>query len=1348
MKQLKNLIDKPILEPTQNGTKRGAFSFLKANNSLLKWKGIATLLLVLMSTSSYSQWMLINEDGGVPDANAALEVRDTTHGILFPRLTTVQMNGISPNTAGLLIYNTDSSAVYYNNGSGWANIASTGATQFAVPAGSIIPFGGDTANIPAGFMLCDGSALAQVSYSELYAAIGKAWGGDATNFNLPDLRGRFLRGTDLNAGNDPDAAVRNAINTGGNTGDEIGSVQGDEFGSHNHSGTYNVFYPSGIGGSSHRLHAMTGGVATSGGSVLANGGNETRPVNANVNYIICYSSSIAAAGTNSSVFQGNVSASQLPASAFEDSTRITDADGSAKVEIDGSDNILFTNGSSESARFNSSGFLGLNNNNPQSLLDVGGTAIIDSLRIYNAYALPGDDGTNGQVMQTDGNGKAEWKTPVSSADNLGDHKATQILQLNGNKISGDGDNEGISVDNSGKVVVSVAAGSSGAGNEVLRTNGDIWTDGQGTGLYMSNSSIGITGNTTNSGDMRFKTDGNDRVRILKTGQVGIGTNSPQVPLQIQGGNDASLNATNGYMVIGNTSSTNLVFDNNEILARDNGATSFLALNANGGAISMHAGINDVSRWGVFLDDGNFLLGDTITANRAKLRVAGKVLADTLSILGGVEFPTSIGTNNQVLTADGSGGSSWESPTPSPWTVSGSDVYRSSGSVGVGTSSPSNLLHVFQGAGADVMGRFEKTTNGEDAALEIVGARQGATSTADIAYVDLKNYDANEGSGTEFIMSRITGFVSGNSGQRGGLKMYINNGTSGVGLTQGMKINPDGQVTLGTSTLPALLQMPSGNSYSMNIKASSSMTQDVTYTFPVDDGDANEMLTTDGSGVLSWSVPASSPWTESGTDVYRSSGFVGIGTTSPTGQLTIFGDSSSALTLKSGDNTKNHGIAFQNLGSNYTWSIHRADAGSNDADLVFSGGDGKSNINSLDERMRITHDGNIGIGTAIPTAALQVNAAPPANASSGQFQIDESTSGNSMMLGRTQTYGYVQTQNSEPLALNPISNNVGIGTTAPVSELHVDGTGTFDIAQSNGYGVSVRRNTDQSKVVDLFTGGGKNGNISVYNSAGVEIVRINAGASNTTFNGTGNFGFGTDSPQSKIHANSSNSSTALQLTNNTSGATGGDGFHLSIDANNALIQNKESGDIEFNTNSADRMIIKANGDVGIGTTSPSYDLDVVGNINASLTVRAAGVALISDKRYKTNISPLNNTLASLELLQGVYHNWDTLNFPKEYFPKGRALGVIAQDMQKIYPELVYENSDGYLAVDYAKFSAVLLEAIKEQQTQIETLEAKVESENSKVNNQKVQLDEVNAKLAEQQTQISLIQQMLNEGRTEK
>jgi len=169
-----------------------------------------------------------------------------------------------------------------------------------VPTGAVVAFAGTTA--PPGWLLCDGSAISRTIYAELFAVIGIAHGyGDEINtFNLPDYRGRFLRGTDGGAGRDPDVAARTTMGAGGATGDNVGSVQGDGFASHTHPytdpGHAHAFGGDSTGGwnwgncqtSDRRSGSLTTDKAATGISINSAGGSETRPANAFVNYIIKY----------------------------------------------------------------------------------------------------------------------------------------------------------------------------------------------------------------------------------------------------------------------------------------------------------------------------------------------------------------------------------------------------------------------------------------------------------------------------------------------------------------------------------------------------------------------------------------------------------------------------------------------------------------------------------------------------------------------------------------------------------------------------------------------------------------------------------------------------------------------------------------------------------------------------------------------------------------------------------------------------------------------------------------------------------------------------------------------------
>lgn len=157
--------------------------------------------------------------------------------------------------------------------------------------GEIAAYGGDAA--PAGWLLCDGSAVSRSTYSVLYSTVGDRFGnGDgATTFNLPDFRGRFLRGVDGAAGRDPDAATRAAMNTGGNTGNNVGSVQTDAMQDHRHDYSHRVTVQADVSNTFGSNTPVSVATQTSYASArnVADGtrtSTETRPKNAYVNFII------------------------------------------------------------------------------------------------------------------------------------------------------------------------------------------------------------------------------------------------------------------------------------------------------------------------------------------------------------------------------------------------------------------------------------------------------------------------------------------------------------------------------------------------------------------------------------------------------------------------------------------------------------------------------------------------------------------------------------------------------------------------------------------------------------------------------------------------------------------------------------------------------------------------------------------------------------------------------------------------------------------------------------------------------------------------------------------------------
>ena len=112
--------------------------------------------------------------------------------------------------------------------------------------------------------------------------------------------------------------------------------------------------------------------------------------------------------------------------------------------------------------------------------------------------------------------------------------------------------------------------------------------------------------------------------------------------------------------------------------------------------------------------------------------------------------------------------------------------------------------------------------------------------------------------------------------------------------------------------------------------------------------------------------------------------------------------------------------------------------------------------------------------------------------------------------------------------------------------------------------------------------------------------------------------------------------------------------------------------------------------------------MIGNILASGTITP------SDLRYKKSIKPLTNALSNVSKLNGVTYYYRTEEFSEQGFNKEKQIGVIAQEIEKIYPELVTTDANGYKAVDYSKLTPILVEAIKELNSQNEQLKSKLKS----------------------------------------
>jgi len=271
-------------------------------------------------------------------------------------------------------------------------------------------------------------------------------------------------------------------------------------------------------------------------------------------------------------------------------------------------------------------------------------------------------------------------------------------------------------------------------------------------------------------------------------------------------------------------------------------------------------------------------------------------------------------------------------------------------------------------------------------------------------------------------------------------------------------------------------------------------------------------------------------------------------------------------------------------------------------------------------------------------------------------LDESYDEGGAGVGRTITAdnGAVNIAGTDGLTIN---GNVGIGTLTPYTKLRVD-------AQSNGFNIPlVVRNSASNTVGDVVGIGLVNESVDYGNFYKTAVV-----TERTT-------GFGVGK------------------------------LHFLVD---------DASDANSVTLAESRMTILPNGNVGIGVTAPTVKFQVAGDATISGKFNSNGIQESSDVRFKKNITPLSDALSNVMRLEGVSYNWKQEEFPDRNFGSQKEIGVIAQEIEKIYPELVGTDKDGYKSVQYSHLVPVLIEAIKEQQLLIVELENTVSTSANQLN----------------------------------
>ena len=250
--------------------------------------------------------------------------------------------------------------------------------------------------------------------------------------------------------------------------------------------------------------------------------------------------------------------------------------------------------------------------------------------------------------------------------------------------------------------------------------------------------------------------------------------------------------------------------------------------------------------------------------------------------------------------------------------------------------------------------------------------------------------------------------------------------------------------------------------------------------------------------------------------------------------------------------------------------------------------------------------------------------------------------------------------------------------------------TFDNDQ--GASIDLHGNSNSSNPGNLDLVAGRGGAMRFWSSpagtTATERMRINS---------AGNVGIGTSSPYQHLALDGAGSG-ALAIT----GASGGQfllmGNRDSSGVNNPAIIEAANGNLYFGHGNSWTNSIG-------GTMTTIMSMTSTG-IVVTGTITATG-SCCSDIRLKKNIQAIPSPLDRVLRLRGVGFEWRRDEFKDRNFPKGKQIGVIAQEVEKEFPELVSEDAQGFKGVAYEKLGPILIEAIKEQQKEIDLLKKDIE-----------------------------------------
>lgn len=266
----------------------------------------------------------------------------------------------------------------------------------------------------------------------------------------------------------------------------------------------------------------------------------------------------------------------------------------------------------------------------------------------------------------------------------------------------------------------------------------------------------------------------------------------------------------------------------------------------------------------------------------------------------------------------------------------------------------------------------------------------------------------------------------------------------------------------------------------------------------------------------------------------------------------------------------------------------------------------------------------------------------------------------------------------------------------------------------------------------------------------------SGAANTTssIGRTGNVGIGTTNPSTSLEVrteiliNNTNSrgNAVLEINRGTDGkdraiiefANGSNydwytGIPYNCGGNtDQYVISSQPHISDCSSTHTPEFVLTSSGNIGVGVTNPSYKLHINGRI------KTTGINETSDQRLKKNIKPLKNALEIINAIEGVSYYWRKDEFPELNLGDRKEIGVIAQQVEKILPEVVETDIEGYKSVQYSHLIPVLIEALKETAKELEELKSEYKHE---LGTRDCKIEKLNNDMQNLKSEVSEIRSMI-------